>query len=144
MFGIRVQDVGCLFIKFCLIFKPVDLQWFRKREEMKTEEIVQNYQIKLLKIIFKEIDNLMTKKENADINAHKLAENGDSVRTSAYWKSVGNAEFYIKEIYQKLSALAEIDRLFHWSDRLHQEQLKFVSKYPEVMEKYRQTNIAGQ
>ncbi|MDY5177590.1 DUF1140 family protein, partial [Lactococcus lactis] len=36
---------------------------------MKTEEIVQNYQIKLLKIIFKEIDNLMTKKENADINA---------------------------------------------------------------------------
>ncbi|MCH4162363.1 MAG: DUF1140 family protein [Lactococcus raffinolactis] len=47
---------------------------------MKTEEIVQNYQIKLLKIIFKEIDNL----------------------------------------------------------------IKFVSKYPEVMEKYRQTNIAGQ
>ncbi len=109
-----------------------------------TEEIVQNYQIKLLKIIFKEIDNLMTKKENADINAHKLAENGNTVRTSAYWKSVGNAEFYIKETYQKLSALAEIDRLFHWSDRLHQEQLKFVSKYPKVMEKYRQTNIAGQ
>ena len=54
---------------------------------MKTEEIVQNYQIKLLNIIFK-----------------------------------------------------EIDRLFHWSDRLHQEQLKFVSKYPEVMEKYRQSN----
>ncbi|MEO3686385.1 DUF1140 family protein [Lactococcus lactis] len=111
---------------------------------MTTEEIVQNYQIKLLKIIFKEIDNLMTKKENADINAHKLAENGNSVRTSAHWKSVGNAEFYIKEIYQKLSTLAEIDRLFHWSDRLHQEQLKFVSKYPKVMEKYRQTNIAGQ
>ncbi|WP_353726882.1 DUF1140 family protein [Lactococcus lactis] len=111
---------------------------------MTTEEIVQNYQIKLLKIIFKEIDNLMTKKENADINAHKLAENGKSVRTSAHWKSVGNAEFYIKEIYQKLSTLAEIDRLFHWSDRLHQEQLKFVGKYPNVMEKYKQTNIAGQ
>ncbi|MGO2073004.1 MAG: DUF1140 family protein, partial [Lactococcus lactis] len=31
-----------------------------------------------------------------------------------------------------------------WSDRLHQEQLKFVSKYPNVMEKYKQTNIAGQ
>ena len=107
---------------------------------MKTEEIVQNYQIKLLKIIFKEIDNLMTKKEKADINAHKLAENGDSVRTSAYWKSVGNAEFYIKEVYQRLNALAEIDRLFHWSSRLHQEQLQFVSKYPEVMEKYRQSN----
>ena len=66
---------------------------------MTAEEIVQNYQIKLMKIIFKEIDSLMTKKENADINAHKLAENGNSVRTSAYWKSVGNAEFYIKEIY---------------------------------------------
>ena len=110
---------------------------------MKTEEIVQNYQIKLLKIIFKEIDSLIAKKEKADINAQKLAENGDSVRTSAYWKSVGNAEFYIKEMYEKLEALAEIDRLFHWSSRLHQEQLKFVSKYPEVMEKYRQTNIAG-
>ena len=33
---------------------------------------------------------------------------------------------------------SEIDRLFHWSSRLHQEQLKFVSKYPKVMEKYRQ------
>ncbi len=111
---------------------------------MKTEEIVQNYQIKLLKIIFKEIDNLMTKKENADIKAHKLAENGYSVRTSAHWKSVGNAEFYINEIYQKLSALAEIDRLFHWSNRLHQEQLKFIEKYPRVMDKYRQNNSAGQ
>ena len=111
---------------------------------MTAEEIVQNYQIKLMKIIFKEIDSLMTKKENADINAHKLAENGNSVRTSAYWKSVGNAEFYIKETYQKLSALAEMDRLFHWSERLHQEQLKFIEKYPRVMEKYRQTNIAGQ
>ena len=59
---------------------------------MTAEEIVRNYQIKLMKIIFKEIDSLMTKKENADINAHKLAENGNSVRTSAYWKSVGNAE----------------------------------------------------
>ena len=111
---------------------------------MKTEEIVQNYQIKLLKIIFKEIDNLMTKKENADIKEQKFSKSSNTVNTSAYWKSVGNAEFYIKEIYQKLSALAEIDRLFHWSDRLHQEQLKFVSKYPKVMEKYRQTNIAGQ
>ncbi|ESK78758.1 DUF1140 family protein [Lactococcus lactis] len=111
---------------------------------MTTVKIVQDYQIKLLKIIFKEIDSLMKKKEKADINAQKLAENGNTVRTSAYWKSVGNAEFYIKEMYEKLSALAEIDRLFHWSDRLHQEQLKFVSKYPKVMEKYRQTDIAGQ
>lgn len=111
---------------------------------MTTVKIVQDYQIKLLKIIFKEIDSLMTKKEKADINAQKLAENGNTVRTSAYWKSVGNAEFYIKEMYEKLSALAEIDRLFHWSSRLHQEQLQFVSKYPKVMEKYRQTNIAGQ
>jgi hypothetical protein len=107
---------------------------------MTAEEIVQNYQIKLLKIIFKEIDSLMTKKENADIKAHKLAENGKSVRTSAYWKSVGNADFYIKEIYQKLIDLKEMDRLFRWSERLHQEQLKFVSKYPKVMEKYRQYN----
>ncbi|MRM51615.1 DUF1140 family protein [Lactococcus cremoris] len=111
---------------------------------MTTEEIVQNYQVKLLKIIFKEIDSLMKKKEKADINASKLAKTSNTVNTSEYWKSVGNAEFYIKEIYQKLSALAEIDRLFHWSDRLHQEQLKFVGKYPNVMEKYRQTNIAGQ
>ena len=44
-------------------------------------------------------------------------------------------------MYEKLSALAEIDRLFHWSSRLHQEQLKFVSKYPKVMEKYRQNNV---
>ena len=109
-----------------------------------TEKIVQNYQVKLLNIIFKEIDSLIKKKEKADINASKLAENGNTVRTSAYWKSVGNAEFYIKEIHEKLSALAEIDRLFHWSDRLHQEQLKFVGKYPNVMEKYKQTNIAGQ
>ena len=93
-----------------------------------------------MKIIFKEIDNLIKKKENADNKAHKLAENGYSVRTSAHWKSVGNAEFYIKETYKKLGALAEIDRLFHWSSRLHQEQLKFVSKYPKVMEKYRQYN----
>ena len=107
---------------------------------MKTDEIVQNYQIKLLKIIFKEIDSLITKKENADTKAHKLAENGYSVRTSAHWKSVGNAEFYIKEIYQKLSALEEIDRLFHWSSHLHQERMQFVSKYPKVMEKYRQSN----
>ena len=107
---------------------------------MTSEEIVQNYQIKLLKIIFKEIDSLMKKTEKADINAHKLAENGNSVRSSAYWKSVGNAEFYIKETYEKLSALTEIDRLFHWSSRLHQEQLQFVSKYPEVMKKYRQAN----
>ena len=106
---------------------------------MTTEEIVQNYQVKLLKIIFKEIDSLMKKKEKADIIAQKLAENGYSVRKSAHWKSVGNAEFYIKEMYEKLSALAEIDRLFHWSSRLHQ-QLQFVSKYPEVMEKYRQSN----
>ncbi|ASZ71465.1 hypothetical protein 56301_34 [Lactococcus phage 56301] len=107
---------------------------------MTTEEIVQNYQVKLLKIIFKEIDSLMTKKEKADINAHKLAENGNTVRTSVYWKSVGNAEFYIKEVYEKFDALAEIDRLFHWSSRLHQEQLQFVSKYQKVMEKYRQSN----
>ena len=53
---------------------------------MTTEEIVQNYQVKLLKIIFKEIDSLMKKKEKADINAQKLAENGYSVRTSAHWK----------------------------------------------------------
>ena len=107
---------------------------------MTAEEIVQNYQVKLLKIIFHQIDVIMDKKEKADINAHKLAENGNSVRSSAYWKSVGNAEFYIKETYQKLDALAEIDRLFHWSSRLHQEQLKFISKYPRVMKKYRQYN----
>ena len=107
---------------------------------MTAEEIVQNYQVKLLKIIFHQIDVLMNKKEKADTKAHKLAENGNSVRSSAYWKSVGNAEFYIKEIYQKLDALVEIDRLFHWSSRLHQEQLEFVSKYSEVMEKYRQYN----
>lgn len=53
---------------------------------MTTEEIVQNYQIKLLKIILKEIDNLIKKKEKADINSHKLAQNGNSVRSSAYWK----------------------------------------------------------
>ena len=108
---------------------------------MTVEEIVQNYQVKLLKIIFKEIDSLMTKTENADINAHKLAQNGNSVRSSAYWKSVGNAEFYIKEIYQKLNALAEMDRLFHWSDRLHQDCLKFVDKYPNIMKKYKQTAL---
>ena len=113
---------------------------YERGEDMTAEEIVQNYQVKLLKIIFKEIDSLMKKKEKADINASKLAENGNTVRTSAYWKSTGNAEFYIKEMYEKLSALAEIDRLFHWSSRLHQEQLQFVSKYPEVMEKYRQSN----
>lgn len=107
---------------------------------MTTEEIVQNYQVELLKVIFKEIDSLMKKKEKADIIAQKLAENGYSVRTSAHWKSLGNAEFYIKEVYQRLNALAEIDRLFHWSSRLHQERLQFVSKYPEVMEKYRQSN----
>ena len=113
---------------------------YERGVEMTAEEIVQNYQVKLLKIIFKEIDSLMKKKEKADINAQKLAENGYSVRTSAHWKSLGNAEFYIKEMYEKLSALAEIDRLFHWSSRLHQEQLQFVSKYPNVMEKYRQSN----
>ncbi|ASZ71927.1 hypothetical protein HYP41_gp28 [Lactococcus phage 96403] len=43
-------------------------------------------------------------------------------------------------MYEKLSTLAEIDRLFHWSSRLHQEQLQFVSKYPKVMEKYRHSN----
>lgn len=107
---------------------------------MTAEEIVQNYQVELLKIIFKEIDSLMKKKEKADIIAQKLAENGYSVRTSAHWKSVGDAEFYIKEIYQRFNALAEIDRLFNWSGRLHQEQLQFVSKYPKVMEKYRQSN----
>ena len=113
---------------------------YERGKEMTTEEIVQNYQVKLLKIIFKEIDSLMKKKEKADIIAQKLAENGYSVRTSAHWKSLGTAEFYIKEMYEKLSALAEIDRLFHWSSRLHQERLQFVSKYPEVMEKYRQSN----
>ena len=113
---------------------------YERGAEMTTEEIVQNYQVKLLKIIFKEIDSLMKKKEKADINAQKLAENGNTVRTSAYWKSVGNAEFYIKEMYQKLNALAEIDRLFHWSSRLHQGQFQFVSKYPKVMKKYRQSN----
>lgn len=107
---------------------------------MTAEEIVQNYQVELLKIIFKEIDSLMKKKEKVDIIAQKLAENGYSVRTSAHWKSVGDAEFYIKEVYQRFNALAEIDRLFNWSGRLHQEQLQFVSKYPKVMEKYRQSN----
>lgn len=107
---------------------------------MTAEEIVQNYQVKLLKIIFKEIDSLMKKKEKADINASKLAKNGNTARTSAHWKSLGNAEFYIKEMYEKFDALSEIDRLFHWSSRLHQEQLQFVSKYPNVMEKYRQAN----
>lgn len=113
---------------------------YERGAEMTAEEIVQNYQVKLLKIIFHQIDVLMKKKEKADINASKLAENGNTVRTSAYWKSTGNAEYYIKEMYEKLSALAEIDRLFHWSSRLHQEQLQFVSKYPKVMEKYRQSN----
>ena len=113
---------------------------YERGAEMTAEEIVQNYQVKLLKIIFHQIDVLMKKKEKADINASKLAENGNTVRTSAYWESVGNAEYYIKEMYEKLSALAEIDRLFHWSSRLHQEQLQFVSKYPKVMEKYRQSN----
>ncbi|ASZ71407.1 hypothetical protein HYP31_gp37 [Lactococcus phage 56003] len=42
-----------------------------------------------------------------------------------------------KKISKKI---VEIDRLFHWSSRLHQEQLQFVSKYPNVMEKYRQSN----
>ena len=113
---------------------------YERGTEMTTEEIVQNYQVKLLKVIFKEIDSLMKKKEKADIIAQKLAENGYSVRTSAHWKTVGNAEFYIKEVYQRFSALAEIDRLFNWSSRLHQEQLQFVSEYPKVMEKYRQSN----
>ena len=113
---------------------------YERGAEITAEEIVQNYQVKLLKIIFHQIDVLMKKKEKADINASKLAENGNTVRTSAYWKSTGNAEYYIKEMYEKLSALAEIDRLFHWSSRLHQEQLQFVSKYPKVMEKYRQSN----
>ena len=56
--------------------------------EMTAEEIVQNYQTKLLKIIFKEIDNLIKKKEKADFKAHELAKNSNSVNSSAYWKSL--------------------------------------------------------
>ena len=58
---------------------------------MTAEEIVQNYQVKLLKIIFKEIDSLIIKKENADNKADEIAKRNHSVNSSAYWKSVGNA-----------------------------------------------------
>ena len=69
---------------------------YERGEDMTTEEIVQNYQVKLLKIIFKEIDSLMKKKEKADINAQKLAENGYSVRIkadSSFWRLTGIFSF---------------------------------------------------
>ena len=98
---------------------------------MTTEEIVQNYQVELLKITFKEIDSLMEKKEKVNTNVDN---------SSDYWKSVGEKAVYIKEMYEKFSVLAEIDRIFHWSSRLHQKQLQFVSEYPKVMEEYRQVS----
>ncbi|MQW22960.1 MULTISPECIES: DUF1140 family protein [unclassified Lactococcus] len=114
---------------------------------MTAETIVRDYQIHLLKIIFKETESLILNKEKADNKAHELASNGHSVKTSAHWKSVGNAEFYISEMYRRLDTLAEMDRLFHWSSRLHQDGLSFVAKYPRTMKKYglrgkvEQTNI---
>lgn len=104
---------------------------------MKSDDILINYNTKLLKIIFKEIESVEKKLDKT----RKVRENTNNtfngVKSSRHWKSVGDEELYIKEINEKMETLNKLDELCRWSELLHQDRLSFVQKYDEVLKKYK-------
>ena len=104
---------------------------------MESNDILINYSTKLLKIIFKEIESLDKKLEKAEKVREESSETFNGVISQRHWKSVSAGELYIKEINEKMETLNKLDELCRWSELLHQDRLKFIEKYDEVLKKYK-------
>lgn len=104
---------------------------------MESNDILINYSTKLLKIIFKEIESIEKKLEKAGRTREEASKTFNGVISQRHWKSVGDEELYIKEINEKMETLNKLDELCRWSELLHQDRLKFIEKYDEVLKKYK-------
>lgn len=102
--------------------------------------LITQYSDIILKKIMMKIQKDKKAKERAEIVKLEMAETGAGVRSSRHWKAAANIEFYYKEIQKGFEQMRELDKQTNWSQKLHQDRFKFVEKYREILEEYKEDN----
>ena len=101
-------------------------------------DLITQYSDIILKKIMAKIQKDKKAKERAEIVKLEMAETGAGVRSSRHWKAVANIEFYYNEIQKGFDQMRELDQQTNWSKKLHQDRFKFVEKYREILEEYKE------
>lgn len=101
-------------------------------------DFASRYSDVILKKIMAKIQKDKKAKARSELVKIKTAETGTGVRTSRHWKAAANIEFYYKEIQKGFEEMRELDRQTDWSKKLHQDRFKFVEKYREILEEYKE------
>ena len=100
-------------------------------------DLITQYSDIILKKIMEKIQKDKKAKERAEIVKLEMAETGAGVRSSRHWKAA-NIEFYYNEIQKGFHQMRELDRQTNWSKKLHQDRFKFVEKYREILDEYKE------
>lgn len=101
-------------------------------------DFASRYSDVILKKIMAKIQKDKKAKTRSELVKIETAETGAGVRTSRHWKAAANIEFYYKEIQKGFEEMRELDRQTNWSKKLHQDRFKFVEKYREILEEYKE------
>ncbi|MGB3161568.1 MAG: DUF1140 family protein [Carnobacterium sp.] len=91
-------------------------------------------------LILKDIVKDINKHEKAKVKSEQVrSENAmHSVTTQRHWQAAAKSEHLYKEIVKGYMRMKDLDQLTNWSSKLNQERFNFVSKYPEVMKRYKE------
>ncbi|HGF7174139.1 DUF1140 family protein [Enterococcus hirae] len=101
-------------------------------------DLINQYSDIILKKIMMKIQKDKKAKKLAELVKLEMAETGLGVRTSRHWKAVANIEFYYKDIQNGFAQMRELDNQTNWSRKLHQDRFKFVEKYKEILDEYKE------
>lgn len=77
-------------------------------------------------------------KERAIKTKLAMAETYSDARTMRHWRAAANNEFYYAEIQKGFEMMRELDQQTNWSQKLYQDRFKFVEKYREILEEYKE------
>lgn len=89
-------------------------------------------------LILRDIVKDISKHEKAKIKAEQVRSDNaiHSVTTQRHWQAAAKSEHLYKEIVKGYNQMKELDDLTSWSSKLIQDRFKFLSKYPEIMDRY--------
>ena len=88
--------------------------------------------------ILKDIVKNISKNEKSKVKAEQVKSDNaiHSVTTQRHWQAAAKSEHLYKEIVKGYNQMKELDDLTSWSSKLIQDRFKFLSKYPEIMNRY--------
>lgn len=101
-------------------------------------DLINQYSDIILKKIMTKIQKDKKAKGRAELVKLEMAKTGSGVRTARHWKAAANIEFYYNEIQKGFDQMRELDKQTNWSQKLYQDRFKFVEKYREILEEYKE------